>query len=77
MSSLRAERPCSVQRKIILWESLLRLDAHLSGDHTAIQGGVTQGDDPTVIALGLVLERWWGSTLVVTALVWPPQPDGS
>jgi hypothetical protein len=31
----------------------------------------------TVIALGLVLERWWRSTLVATALVWPPQLDGS
>jgi hypothetical protein len=43
----------------------------------ARQGGVSKEMIPTVIALGLVLERWWRSTLVATALVWPPQLDGS
>jgi hypothetical protein len=43
----------------------------------AMQGGVTKEMIPTVIALGLILERWWRSTLVATALVWPPQLDGS
>ena len=52
------------------------LDARLSG----IDTGDTrshQGDDSDGDALGLVLERWWRSTLVATALVWPSQPDGS
>jgi hypothetical protein len=77
VSWARAEGRTCAGKRILLWESVPRARRPISWATTLAIQGVTEEMIPMVIALGLVLERWWCPIFVATALVWPPQPDGS